>query len=146
MNCRIPFLLLAALGCPAGEDSAPIDVTQCAELDCRDAISIFVLAVDGSPALSFAGTVTPPEAEPIAFTCTGTQSWFDEGICNEDGSVTLWVYGESLTVSVAIGDDAPYFSGDIAPTWTAPYDSEECGHYCYIAQEIVVLLPCEGCG
>lgn len=138
--------LLAAIACTGGDDSDSNPVTECPGLDCRDAISIFVLGVDGSPALSFAGTVTPPDSEPIDFTCTGTQSWFDEGICNEDGSVTLWVYAESLGVNLAIGEDAPYFSGDIAPAWTAPYDSEECGHYCYIALETVQLEPCEGCG
>ena len=144
---RFPLAsLLTALACTGTDDSAPIDQTQCAELDCRDAISIFVLDVDGSPALSFSGTVTLADATPIDFACSGTQSWFDEGICNEDGSVTLWVYGETLTVSLAKGEDAHYFSGDSAPAWTAPYDSQECGHYCYIAQETVQLVACEGCG
>ena len=146
MNRRAPFALIAAFACTCAEDSAPLDQTQCPGLDCRDAISLFMLDPAGAPALSFSGTVTVADSAPIAFTCTGTQSWFDEGICNEDGSVTFWLYGETLTVSVAEGEDAPYFSGDITPTWTAPYDSDECGHYCYIAQESVQLVACEGCG
>jgi hypothetical protein len=40
----------------------------------------------------------------------------------------------------------PVTGGTIVPSWDAPYDSEECGHSCYLAEESVTLEACDGCG
>lgn len=137
------FLLLACVP-PASvnDDSAP---DPCPMLDCRDTLSLTVLGVDGGPSLWFSYNVDAG-GTTLSGICGASPDTQPDAICYGDGRVDLHVYSESLDVLVAEGDDAPYWSGTLTPSWTAPYDSEECGHYCYIADETIQLLPCEGCG
>ncbi len=139
------FLLLACTGI-AGDDSTK-GVDPCPMLDCRDTLSLSVLGVDGSPATSFEFRIQPPDgASLISGTCGGDPVSNPDATCYGDGRVDVYTYGETLEVAVSEGDDAPYWSGILTPAWTAPYDSEACGHYCYLAAETVQLVPCEGCG
>jgi hypothetical protein len=117
---------------------------DCPMLDCRDALTLVVLDPDGTPAdRSFGGWV---EAGGVrtTFSCFGGEP-FDGGFCNAN-MVTLYVYASTFDVYVDQGDDAPYWSGDVTPVWDAPYDSPECGHYCWLAEDTVQLDPCDPCG
>lgn len=134
--------LLLLLACQPDLDGA----SDCPGLDCRDELTLQVFSPDGSPSTSFAGALTPPDADPIALACHAPGDSFDGGYCDGDGKVRIWTYAESYALTVYEGMDAPYWSGTITPAWTAPYDSDECGHYCWIAEEAVLLEPCEGCG
>jgi hypothetical protein len=143
---RLSLALL--MGCPlsekddTGSDTIP---PTCPELDCRDMLTLTVLDVSGSPSDGFSGTLTPPDASPISFQCWGESS-FEGGMCLGSGQVVLFAYAESFSLWIDEGDDAPYFTGTLTPSWQAPYDSEECGHYCWIAEESVQLEPCKDCG
>jgi hypothetical protein len=49
-------------------------------------------------------------------------------------------------VSIFEGPDGASFGGTIVPSWEAPYNSDECGHFFYLAEETVTLEACDGCG
>ena len=144
------FLIVALVGClERRDDSGATDggaASACPELDCRDQLTLTVLGVDGSPSGFLEGALSPPDASPIPFWCGAELRDFEGGQCLGGGQVGLWVYGERFGLWVDEGDDAPWWSGTLAPTWDAPYDSPECGHYCWRAAETVTLLPCDGCG
>lgn len=147
----LTLLMAACILVLPGKDGAPPPVddsgpTACVELDCRDTLTLNIVSTTGRPSGWFAGTLSPPDASPVSFVCGAEASTFDGGVCNGDGSVSLWVYAESFSLSVDEGDDAAYYYGAVTPAWTAPYDSEACGHYCYVAEETVELVPCEMCG
>ncbi len=142
------LILLLACDLKLGGDSNPVTGTEpCPMLDCRDTLSLTVLRVDGSPALDFEYRVQPPDGGAlVSGSCNAEGASSADALCYGDGRVDVFVYGETLEVSVSEGDDAPYWSGTLTPVWTAPYDSEACGHYCYLTSETVQLVPCEGCG
>lgn len=119
----------------------------CAEMDCQDALTLRVLDTDGMPLSAFTGALQADGGDPVHFSCDATPAAFSGGICGGDGTVTLFSYGSTYTGEIDIGiDDGPYWAGEFTPAWTAPYDSPECGHYCYIADESVQLVPCDSCG
>ena len=133
------------LGCPSpGADTS--QVNTCPGLDCADALTLTVLDPDGAAAVQFSGHVTRTDGTLLSFSCGDAPVTDDGAVCLGSGQVQLMVYGEVLDVYIDQGDDAPFFSGTITPAWDAPYDSEECGHYCYIAEESVSLVPCDDCG
>lgn len=148
------MLILPLLACLHPDSGIPLDSTDttdsgtdaCPGLDCRDQLDLLVLGVDGSPSDGFGGTLSWTDADPVAFNCWDDTSAFDGGMCLGDGGVRFWTYAASYALSVFEGDDAPWWAGTLTPSWTAPYDSEECGHYCWMAEEVVQLEPCEGCG
>lgn len=94
----------------------------------------------------FEGNFLTTAGAEIEFSCGWTSSTFADGTCEGQGVVTLHTYTPSLSGWLDGGDDAPSWSGTITPEWTAPYDSEACGHYCYLAEEEITLDPCVGCG
>lgn len=133
------LLLLACTSSPPDDSSG-----ACPMLDCRDTLSVTVLAVDGSPSDAFNYRANA-DGVAISGSCNGPASQADAN-CLGDGRVELYLYGTSVELAVDEGDDAPYWSGTLTPTWAAPYDSDACGHYCYLAEETVQLEPCDGCG
>lgn len=134
------LLLLSACTSTPPDDSG----AECPMLDCRDTLSVTVLAVDGAPSDAFNYRATA-DGVSISGTCTEPASQPD-ATCLGDGRVDLYLYGATVELGVDEGDDAPYWSGTLTPAWEAPYDSEQCGHYCYLAEETVQLEPCDGCG
>ena len=148
----VPALLASLLACSPDkpDDSSPGSGDTgdaCPMLDCRDTLTLTVLGVNGAPSDWFTFNVTATVSTETSSGSCGSEPHSQEGAtCYGDGRVDVYLYGESVELFVAEGDDAPYWFGTLTPTWTAPYDSDECGHYCYLAEETVQLLPCEGCG
>ncbi len=136
----IPVLV----ACTLGDKDSGVPV-ECPGLDCRDELTLTILSPDGSPSDGFTGNATI-EGGAASFSCFGSASTQERAACGEDGVLRLYLYATTVYLGVAEGDDAPYWSGELTPSWTAPYDSDECGHYCYLAEERITLLPCEGCG
>lgn len=139
------MLLVLFLAC-AGSGADSDTMTACPGLDCRDAVTLTVLDPAGSPMTWFEGNFLTGAADEIEFSCGWTSSSFDGGVCEGQGVVTLFTYTPTLSGWLDGGDDAPSWAGTITPEWTAPYDSEDCGHYCYLAQQEITLDPCDGCG
>jgi hypothetical protein len=136
-------LLLTALGCSGpGSDTA----SPCPGLDCVDSLTLTVLNPDGTAAERFGGWAAGADGAQVRFACGDTPLTDPGARCLGDGRVEVLLYGETVEVYVDQGDDAPYFTGTVTPVWEAPYDSEECGHYCYLSEASVTLDPCEGCG
>jgi hypothetical protein len=132
------FLLTLAAACSTPSlDSGP----ACPGLDCVDTLTLTVLNPDGSPADRFSGSASGPDGVEVAFACDDSASADADPRCRGEGRVELLLYGASVQVHVDQGDDAPSFDGAVEPAWEAPYDSEECGHYCYLAEASVTLVP-----
>lgn len=143
------FLLSLLLACETTDsngDSGTAVGDSCPQLDCRDRLTLTVLDPDGDPADTYSGSVTTPQLDEVVFSCPSDADSFPGGYCDDDGEVATYIYGLTVEVNVSAGDDAPSFSGELTPVWEAPYDSPECGHYCYMAEETVQLVPCDGCG
>jgi hypothetical protein len=137
------YVLVNALACssaPTASDPA------CPGLDCVDSLTLTVLDPSGAPAERFGGWAAVGDGARISFVCGDTPLTDPGARCRDEGRVELNLYGDVVDVYVDQGDDAPNFQGSIAPTWEAPYDSEECGHYCYLSEVSVTLDPCDGCG
>lgn len=143
------FLISSFLACKTTDSSGNDDTAlgdECPQLDCRDRLTLVVLDPDGSPADSYSGTVSTPQLDAVEFSCPSEADSFPGGYCDDGGEVATYIYGLTVEVSVSAGIDAPSFTGEITPVWTAPYDSPDCGHYCYMAEETIQLEPCDGCG
>lgn len=140
------LLLLACRASPDPSAETGDSADACVQIDCRDALTLEVLGVDGGPSEGFGGQLTDAEGLGIQFSCWTQDESFEGGYCRGEGRVELWTHSASYQADLYEGDDAPWFSGRLEPSWTAPYDSEECGHYCWLAEETVQLEPCEGCG
>ena len=137
------LLLLACAGSGSGTDT----MSACPGLDCQDAITLSVYDPGGTPTTWFEGNLLTEAAEEIEFSCGWTSSSFEGGVCEGEGRVTLYTYTPTLTGWMDAGAaDGPSWSGTITPDWTAPYDSEACGHYCYLSEEDVTMEACDGCG
>lgn len=137
----LPFVMACKVDSSDRESAEP-----CAGLACPDEITLRILSPDGRPSVAFGGWAEVPDGTAVSFTCGSTPEAFDGGRCLGDGAVALNLYGSPVTVWVDEGDDAPWFSGQVSPAWDAPWDSETCEHYCYIAEETITLEPCDGCG
>ena len=142
------ILLTGLTACAIDEDAPkPADSgTVCPGMACPDELTLSVISPDGNASTRFAGWARLTDGTETNFSCGSEVESFDDGRCLGDGRVALYLYGETIELWVDEGDDAPWFSGTISPAWDAPWDSDECGHYCYIAAESVTLLPCENCG
>lgn len=144
MLSAVVFLISSLLACKTTDGNANSDTSlgdQCPQLDCRDRLTLLVLNPDGSPADSFSGTVTTPQLDAVEFSCPSEADSFPGGYCDDVGEVATYVYGLTVEASVSAGLDAPSFNGELTPVWTAPYDSPDCGHYCYLAEETIQLVP-----
>lgn len=145
----LTLLLLACTGVPDdtafGDDTSEDDTGDtCPGLDCRDSLTVTFLDPSGTPTGSFFGDAQVDGVGVATFNCNDASSTFEGGLCLGEGRLELWVYAAVVSFAVFTGDDAPEFRGDVTPAWTAPYDSEECGHYCYIAEETAQLASVGG--
>lgn len=148
MNTSL-YILPLLVGCgilDATKDSGDSGMTACLGMECRDAMTLTVLGVNGEPEQSFSGTATPAQGEAVSFVCEGGTGSGLGYSCQADGVVQLYVYADVVTVYVSQGPDGASWSGDLRPEWDAPYDSEQCGHYCYLTDASVTLEPCGDCG
>ena len=139
------ILFLLACGSP-GDSGADSGGDLCPMLDCRDALSLTILSPDGEPSAWFDVSAYVDGVAVGSWMCGSTGESFEGATCYGDGRVDLYLYAEVLEIHASEGADAPSWSGSLSPAWTAPYDSEACGHYCWLADETIELEPCDGCG
>ena len=133
-----PFALIACA------PTAAIDTTEsapCPGMDCIDTLTLRAIEPGGT-VTPVRGTYGDDAGEATrAFDCTAGAADAGEALCRSDGSIDLFVYGRTLRVNVDTADGALGFHGAVSPEWDAPWDSEACGHYCYLATLDVALTP-----
>jgi hypothetical protein len=132
------LLLVNALACGgAPRMSGP----ECPGLDCIDSLTLTVLDPSGARVERFGGWASVADGAEIAFSCGDTPVTDAGARCLGEGRVELVLYGDTVTLHVDQGDGGATFDGSVEPVWEAPYDSEECGHYCYLSEATVTLAP-----
>jgi len=146
LTLGLPLAFACRTGSTETDSTAGGTAEPCPGMDCPDELTLQIRSPDGSPSDAFGGWAELQDGTRSSFACGDTVEAFDGGRCLGDGSVALNLHGSTVMVWVDEGDDGPWFSGELTPTWDAPWDSEACGHYCYIAEETITLEPCDGCG
>ena len=131
--------LIALVACATTDtkDGDPVG-EPCPGLDCQDALTLTVTDPDTAPVTAFHGWLDAGQGQ-VTFDCT------TQGGC-ADGVLTLHEF--ALTLGLRIEDDEMTLAweGELTPPWEAPYDTEECGHYCWMVDVAVALEPCDDCG
>lgn len=139
---HLPLLLLFA----ACEPEDGLDLGDaCPGLDCRDQLTLSFTNALGEPTSDFELTLYESRSIVGTLSCPSNTGDLPNATCLEGGAA-LYVYAESVEILVSdtLVSGAGY-AGFITPAWEAPYDSEECGHYCYLAEERVQFEGCMDC-
>lgn len=136
-------MLLAILtlsACSPTLEGQPTDA-PCPGLDCIDTLTLRAMDSAGA-VVPVRGTIGDEDgANTQTFDCTSSATESGAAQCRSDGSADLYAYGRTLRVNIDTADGALGFHGTLSPAWEAPWDSEECGHYCYLATLDVALAP-----
>jgi len=134
-------LLLAAGACSSGDTDSSV-TTPCPGLDCRDQLTLRVQDEAGVAVTRFTATWDDGAGYAGTLDCANGNDGDGSAYC-VDGTLNLFFYGPSIAVEVVDAACELGVSTTIEPGSTAPYDSEACGHYCYIADEPLVLAPAD---
>lgn len=138
-------LLLLAACVGGGGDSA--GTAPCPALDCRDALTLRLVDETGAPVTAFVATWDDGAGFAGELDCASGTGGSGSAYC-VDGTLTLFFYGPTVQVEVVDAACTHAVSTTVEAAWEAPYDSEDCGHYCWIGDETLTLEPvdleCEG--
>ncbi len=113
----------------------------CPGLDCIDTLTLRAIGPEGA-VTPVRGSVGDDAGEATrAFDCTPGAAEAGDATCRSDGAIELILYGRTLRVNIDTADGVLGYHGSMSPAWDAPWDSEACGHYCYVASLDVALTP-----